>query len=131
MDHRQTISRSWPAVPDSVAGVRDFVTSELSPFLSAQGVEGARVVASELATNAVQHAGTPFSVTVDWAGDQVLLRVTDAADDIPVPGEPGPLELRGRGLLLVDALSAAWGVNPEAAGGKSVWAQFPTVPGPA
>ena len=128
MDHRQSISRSWPALPDSVAGVRDFVTTELSPYLSAQSVEGARVVASELATNAVQHAGTPFSVTVDWAGDAVRLLVTDGADSIPVAGEPGPLELRGRGLLLVDALSVAWGVNAEAAGGKSVWAQFPGVP---
>lgn len=113
-------------MPASVAGVRDFVTTELSPYLSARTVEGARVVASELATNAVQHAGTPFTVTLDWAGDQVTVRVADDAPGVPVAGSPGSLELRGRGLLLVDALSAAWGVSAGAAGGKSVWASFPT-----
>ena len=128
MDQHQSISQSWPALPGSVAGVRAFVTHELSPHLAAQTVEGACVVASELATNAVKHAGTPFTVSVDWAGDQVLLRVTDADDGIPVPGEPGTLDLSGRGLLLVDALTVAWGVNAEADGGKSVWAQFPSIP---
>ena len=129
MDHRQSIPRSWPALPDSVAGVRDFVTSELAPHLPPQAVEGARVVASELATNAVQHAGTPFTVTLDWTCDQVTLRVSDGAGGVPSPGEPGPLELRGRGLLLVDALSVAWGVDADPSGGKSVWARFPTAPG--
>lgn len=129
MDHRQSISRSWPAVAASVAGVRDFVTSEITPYLSAQAVESARVVASELATNAVEHAGTPFTVTVDWVGEEVTLRVADAAPGVPVAGPPGALDVRGRGLLLVDALSVAWGVSAEVAGGKSVWASFPTVPG--
>jgi anti-sigma regulatory factor (Ser/Thr protein kinase) len=131
VDHRQSISQSWPALPTSVAGVRDFVTGEVTPYLSTQAVESARVVASELATNAVQHAGTPFTVTVDWIGDQVTLRVADAAPGVPVAGPPGGLDVRGRGLLLVDALSVAWGVSNEAAGGKSVWASFPTLPGRA
>ncbi len=48
---------------------------------------------------------------------------------VPVAGPPGALDVRGRGLLLVDALSVAWGVSDEATGGKSVWASFPTEPG--
>lgn len=128
MGERSTVQGSWPAVPASVAAAREFVAAQLDPHLSAQAVEGARVVASELATNAVMHAGTPFTVTVEWAGDEVLVRVTDGSDGVPVPGAPGDLELRGRGLLLVDALSEAWGVSEEA-GGKSVWARFSTASG--
>ena len=78
------------------------------------------MVASELATNAVQHAGTPFSVTVDWACEEVTLRVPTAPTASRSPVSRAPLELRGRGLLLVDALSVAWGASAEAAGGKSV-----------
>jgi anti-sigma regulatory factor (Ser/Thr protein kinase) len=82
---------------------------------------------SELAGNAVEHARTEFVVTVSRDGAALHLAVRDGAAQYPRLIEPAPLDQRaqmsdrGRGLLLVHAVAAAWGAMP-ARGGKVVWA---------
>ena len=88
-------------------------------------VAHARLVVSELATNAVRHAGTPFRVSLGHR------------DGVAHPGGPGlrgssadpppgvdPAADGGRGLVIVSALSDSWGVTPCPDGGKEVWARF-------
>ncbi|MGW6457816.1 ATP-binding protein [Streptomyces sp. NPDC055078] len=41
---------------------------------------------------------------------------------LPPPGEAGPEDERGRGLALVDAVAARWGVKVSGAG-KTVWCE--------
>jgi anti-sigma regulatory factor (Ser/Thr protein kinase) len=115
---------TWPARPESVAGVREFVGGQLHAHLRSDLVDEARLVASELATNAIRHAGTPFTVTLEGLDGEVTLWVRDGSSRMPVPGRLAMLAASGRGLFLVDALSANWGVTAEADGGKSVWARF-------
>lgn len=87
----------------------------------------ARLVMSELVTNAVQHAGTEILVTVSRRGQALHVAVRDGSPDLPrlleplpvVPGEP--LNERGQGLRLVHAGSTAWGAMPTS-NGKVVWA---------
>jgi anti-sigma regulatory factor (Ser/Thr protein kinase) len=117
----------------SVAQARSFISETLSDDAAAKGlVEDIRLVCSELATNAVRHASTPFLVTLSRFSGHVRLDVQDASDVSPpmVPPSTGPsvavhlLGDDGRGLVLVAALSNRWGVQPGADGGKSVWAAF-------
>jgi serine phosphatase RsbU (regulator of sigma subunit) len=83
----------------------------------------ARLLASELVTNSVRHGGGDEH---DWIGLEVALspsalrvEVSDhGAGFEPAPARPGPDDVGGRGLFLVDALADRWG---SADGGTRVW----------
>jgi anti-sigma regulatory factor (Ser/Thr protein kinase) len=80
----------------------------------------AELLISELASNAVRHARTPFEVQV-WAGPAGLrAEVVDGSVDLPVLGDWGADADRGRGLRILDSLASAWGVERRA-GAKAVW----------
>ena len=89
--------------------------------------EDAALVATELVANVVDHAGTPCTLTVGMDGDELLIDVRDFFPCPPpqaLPADPnGP---RGRGLLVVAAVSSRWGVTPFP-DGKSVWALLPVL----
>ena len=88
----------------------------------------ASLVISELATNAVLHAETPFTVTLTRRNGTVTIAVQDLSPVLMPVGPPTPdhpTRPNGRGLEIVQALSTAWGVIPDGHG-KSVWASFPT-----
>lgn len=117
-------TKTWTADPVAVAGARRFVRACLAPA-DEDLVGDVSLVVSELATNAVIHAGTAFSVTLAASnGGPLLLTVRDASASEPSNGVSDTFALGGRGLLLVDAHCAAWGFSPEVEGGKSVWASF-------
>ena len=126
MDIHWSGEATWPASPESVAMARDFVTTHLLVNRLPHLVDDARLVVSELATNAVRHAGTAFTLSLDGRDGSITLRVRDGSRGIPTFGSPGILSTSGRGLMLVSALSVAWGVSLEAEGGKSVWARLGT-----
>jgi anti-sigma regulatory factor (Ser/Thr protein kinase) len=83
------------------------------------------VMVSELTTNAVKHAEGTFEVvaSLDGEGDAERLRVEvhDADPTIPQVHWVPAGATSGRGLLIVETLSEAWGVNALEGGGKSVW----------
>jgi anti-sigma regulatory factor (Ser/Thr protein kinase) len=84
--------------------------------------EDAELVATELVANVVDHAGTPCVITISRDTPRVRIEVEDFHPcSIPTPAPAAPTALRGRGLLVVAALSAAWGVR-DRPGGKAVWA---------
>jgi anti-sigma regulatory factor (Ser/Thr protein kinase) len=112
-----------PAEPLSASKARDFVGRHLVAHGLDDLVEEVRLVASELATNALRHAGTPFVVSLSQADGAVLLSVRDGSAAAPARNRPGAWDVRGRGLLLVERLSRDWGTRIDAAG-KSVWASF-------
>lgn len=113
-------SRTFAASTDSVAAARHFVTERLG----AAGTDTHDVVAllvSELATNALVHGGTGFTLVVRLDGDRLRVSVTDGGEGTPQARRPAPEDLSGRGLLLVGRLADHWGVVPGADDGKTVW----------
>ena len=123
---RQTV---LAAEPGSASLARDFVYMHLAAHGLQYLVEDVRLVVSELATNAVTHAQTPFSLTLSRVNGWVLLDVMDgAASAAPVPFSPDLLDEHGRGLLLVEVLTREWGTSTTTEGRKSVWASFPCEP---
>jgi len=114
--------QTWPPEPVSVPHARHFLREALDLWgLQAVGDEAA-VVLSELATNAVLHAGTDFTVRLSPSGTQKLhLSVSDGSTLMPRWAQD-PHAIDGRGLRLIDALSTEWGVMLSGGKGKSVWA---------
>lgn len=108
----------------SPAEARRFVTDGLVAWGRVDLVDDAAVVASELATNAVLHARSDFTVTISrWPDGTIRVAVRDASLLPPRPRRPAPLDGSGRGLGLIEAIAAVWGVDllPD---GKVVWAQL-------
>lgn len=113
------------AEPMSAALARDFVRVHLIAHRLSHLVEDVRMVASELATNAVAHARTQFLVTLSSADGSVLLTIKDESTSAPVRSVPDVMDMSGRGLMIVEALSQEWGTSADGRGSKSVWASFP------
>lgn len=109
--------------PESVATARRFVREKLVAHHLSFLVDDVTLVASELTTNAVRHAGTRFTVTIAARADAVVLTVKDGSAARPVRTTPGPDDAAGRGVVIVDAVSRDWGVVVDGSA-KAVWAAF-------
>lgn len=79
------------------------------------------LVLSELATNAVEHAGTPFEVVVETDGF-VRIEVEDGSTAKPVKQSESPTAVHGRGLQIVEDVCDRWGVHV-AHDRKCVWCE--------
>ena len=83
------------------------------------------LVVSELAGNAIRHAGALGDVAVGLRGNLIQVAVFDREDRPPTLRRPRTDTDSGRGLLLVAALSERWSVDHDLEhGGKSVWAEL-------
>jgi anti-sigma regulatory factor (Ser/Thr protein kinase) len=79
------------------------------------------LLTSELVTNAIRHeAGETVTLTVACTCDQLRIDVHDTSCSLPVPADADVDAETGRGLMLVDSLSAEWGCYPTPAG-KAVY----------
>ncbi len=80
------------------------------------------LLASELVTNAVRHAATPFDLTVSVNGRGVVVAVVDHDRRHPPKlCDPGPEDTHGRGLRIVEELSESWGTESMDGNAKRVW----------
>lgn len=84
------------------------------------------LLVSELATNVIRHAATPFSVYAQLRPSTVRVEVADGSRAPPVVQRPGPETPTGRGMMLVSRLAANWGTAP-LPNGKVVWFELPLV----
>jgi len=109
------------AADQSVVAARH-LAREVAAGLPAEMGQNLELVVSELATNAVRHARTPFQLSILTA-PTLRVEVADGSSDMPVGGSPDPCSEHGRGLWLVAALTQSWGVVPLRAG-KVVWADL-------
>lgn len=115
------VARRFPAKLDAPREARRFLVDTLREW----GHEGAmldeaQLVLSELATNAVVHACSPFLVIARREDSGVRISVHDRSPELPTLREAAPTAASGRGLRLVSALSSEWGVDLTA-DGKTVW----------
>ena len=109
-----------PAAPASVGHARRFVTSALAELDVEDVSEVAGLLASELVTNAVLHAGGTIRVRVSAGDGTVRVAVEDTSSSHPVPRRASDGDRSGRGLALVTHLAERWGVD-DLDVGKEVW----------
>lgn len=111
---------TFPGDRASASQARRFVDGALEAWKRSEFAERATLLVSELVTNAVLHAGTPLDVVVRLRPDRLRVEVHDGSPRLPERKHYAVSASTGRGLLLVEALAAAWGTE-EAGGGKVVW----------
>ena len=64
-------------------------------------------------------------MTLASANGSIVLAIQDGSPSAPVRSRPDVTDMSGRGLMIVELLSQAWGTSTDAHGFKSVWASFP------
>jgi CheY-like chemotaxis protein len=117
--------------PRDVATARRFVGVRCEDWGCGDLVDDAELVASELVTNALLHGAGRCELRLALSDAALRLQVVDEGDGMPDPQNAGQGDEHGRGLLLVSALCAAWGVEALPGGGKVVWAELlRPLPGP-
>lgn len=116
-------TQSFPREGESAALARRLVTAALDTWHLPELADIATLVVTELVANAVNHArGSTIRVTVTRVTDRVVrIAVVDKDRNEPQMRAAGPDDERGRGLAIVDAMSARWGVDL-LRWGKRVWA---------
>jgi anti-sigma regulatory factor (Ser/Thr protein kinase) len=91
--------------------------------MSTEKVDMARLLVTELVSNAVRHGSGTVVLAVAREGGGVRVEVYDESPDMPVLLEPqSSLMEHGAGLRLVAALASSWGVaSRDGHPGKRVW----------
>ncbi len=103
---------------------REFVALHLIEHGLGSLLEDVQLVASELTTNAVVHAGTSFTVGLQARSDTVVLTVQDGSPSRPPSVVASVMDSSGRGLAIVALISHDWGLIEHREAGKSIWASF-------
>ncbi len=109
-------------VSGAVRHARNMATEACARWDLPELVGPASLVVSELVSNAVEHAGTLMTVQLTRRARYMHIAVRDGLPDEPLMARPDPTSPnRGRGLMLVDAVTVHWGSLPSW-DGKVVWA---------
>ncbi|SEO59233.1 ATP-binding protein [Actinacidiphila rubida] len=131
VDNSPTVATAgcrFPRHRQSASRARAFVRAFLATVEAGERYrETGELVVSELVANAVEHARTPpdrlIEVMCALHGGVLRVEVHDGDPAPPRPRRADAYDDRGRGLVLVEALSAAWGHGSRVgAVGKCVWA---------
>jgi anti-sigma regulatory factor (Ser/Thr protein kinase) len=119
------VTRDFEANPLAPGAARRWLLESLRNFGGFEAAaDDAALVLSELATNAILHARSPFSVVVRAERSLLHISVEDRAPVGPMPGAAEPMVESGRGLRLVAVVSSRYGVEAVTGGGKRVWAEL-------
>lgn len=115
---REKSTREFPPDAIAVRAARRFVTE--SSITDGVDAEALALAVSELATNVILHANTPFVVTVERLSDGVRVSVTDNNPSVPRIRDMDPASITGRGLAIVRSLSRRLRIDVTGPG-KTVW----------
>ncbi len=108
--------RSYPPDPRSVRDARHFVRDLLGDEHHGALVDNAMLITSELAANAVEHAGTVYAVQVERRPGRVAISARDGSPTSPIRKQPPPDTPDGRGINIVTALAAQVEIRPASPG---------------
>jgi anti-sigma regulatory factor (Ser/Thr protein kinase) len=115
-------------LPDAVMHARRFTSRTLRRWNVQEVADAVLLVVSELVTNALVHTQGEVRVDLTLRGDRVRISVNDASPRAPAKPVIVDWEATGgRGLVLVEAVSEAFGTVP-VAGGKQVWSEIAVPP---
>ena len=126
-DSSRSVSTELRAGPRTPAEARLFLSKALERFDVDVDTDAARLLMSELASNGARHGKEPIDVSISVEHEGLRVSVVDHGagfdmGDVAFDGglSEGDWAEDGRGLQLVHALSADWGMQ-RSAGGTEVW----------
>jgi anti-sigma regulatory factor (Ser/Thr protein kinase) len=121
---RRTLLSVAQDEPDRIADARRHLSELLHDWASPEQVDSAVLLVSEMVTNVLVHTDADALLLAEVTGEpgarRLRAQVTDTGDDLPHRRRPGELASSGRGLMLIELLADAWGVDPRGEG-KSIW----------
>ncbi|MFG2855994.1 SpoIIE family protein phosphatase [Streptomyces mirabilis] len=122
------LRESWTVwrVPEAVRHARRFTRRTLRAWgVPDDSMDGGLLVVSELVTNALVHTDGQVRLDITLINHRLRISVADTSPRTPIkPTSIGWEATGGRGILLVEAMSATWGSVP-VSGGKQVWSEIP------
>lgn len=119
-------ARAWkgeltvPSLPQSIARIRRYAVDACQASGFNADCDTLALLISEVATNALLHGTGDVHVRVLSGGTAFRVEIGDDSPALPVPRDAPDTAEGGRGMALVDALSAQWGVRADDPG-KTVW----------
>ncbi|MGW7519039.1 ATP-binding protein [Streptomyces sp. NPDC054796] len=118
----------FQALPSRIGQVRRIVGAQLRYWRLDPLIDPATLGVTELLANVHRHAGPDKHCTVELAflWDRLTVSVRDHDPNLPRVRVADSLACNGRGLAMVAALSASWGMRAQQDGsGKVVWFTLP------
>ncbi|MEU2286274.1 SpoIIE family protein phosphatase [Streptomyces sp. NPDC013178] len=115
-----------PGDPQALTEARHMIRAAVRAWGAEDRCDEVELVADELITNALMHTEGAAIVTLrvlTGGVRRLRVEVEDSSSALPRRREAGESGVSGRGLLLVDLLTDAWGVEARG-GGKCVWCEF-------
>ncbi|MFG2093222.1 SpoIIE family protein phosphatase [Streptomyces sp. NPDC048612] len=121
---RRTVLSVAQAEPERIAAARRQVRDVLHDWADPDQVDSAVLMVSEMVTNVLLHTDGDALLVAEITGERgarrIRVDVADSSDELPHRRRPGELASSGRGLVLLELLAGAWGVDPRG-DGKSTW----------
>ncbi|WP_137988325.1 SpoIIE family protein phosphatase [Streptomyces vilmorinianum] len=121
---RRTMMTVAQAEPERIAAARQHLRQLLHDWTDDDQIDSAVLMVSEMVTNVLIHtdgdALLVAEVTCDDEARRLRVEVSDGSDELPHKRHPGEMASSGRGLVLMEMLAHAWGVDPRGEG-KSIW----------
>ncbi|MGW6985563.1 SpoIIE family protein phosphatase [Streptomyces sp. NPDC054932] len=121
---RRTVLTVAQVEPERIAGVRQQIRELLHDWADPDQVDSAVLMVSEMVTNVLTHTDGDALLVAEAVGElgarRLRVEVADGSDELPHKRQPGEMSSSGRGVLLMEMLADAWGVDPRGEG-KSIW----------
>ncbi|HKC29013.1 MAG TPA: ATP-binding protein [Jatrophihabitans sp.] len=120
------VSADIPATVHGPAAARRVVDAVMRGWRLEPISPDAQLVASELVSNAIQHAPGGDSVELELLrhADSLRISLADGSALKPIVAALDHSRRRGRGMRIVEALASRWGADHRP-GGKRVWVDLP------
>ncbi|MFD7439992.1 SpoIIE family protein phosphatase [Streptomyces sp. NPDC059909] len=129
---RRSVLTVAQAEPERLSVARQQMRDLLHDWADGEQIDSAVLMVSEIVTNVLVHTDGDALLVAEAAGEhgsrRLRVEVSDASDELPHKRRPGEMASSGRGLVLMEMLADAWGVNPRGEG-KSIWFEL-YEPGP-
>jgi len=108
--------------PTSVGAARRFVRDVLMSRQVSDGVvDTVELLTGEVVTNAIVHGRSGPQLAVEVDDHVVRVAVRDLSPELPVRRLGRVDDVSGRGVIIIEKLASAWGVEREDNGAKRVW----------
>ncbi len=121
---RRTVLSVAQAEPERIAAARHQLRELLHDWADEDQVDAAVLMVSEMVTNVLVHTDGDALLVAEATGlhgeRRLRVEVADGSDELPHRRRPGEMASSGRGLVLMEMLAHAWGVDPRGEG-KSIW----------
>lgn len=108
-----------------IGDARRFTRDKLNTWGLTGVADNAILMISELVTNAILHGGEGAVLTLTLDDLKIRAEVRDSSPAMPVVRSYSETATTGRGMVIVDALAAAWGIFA-VDDGKVVWFELAT-----